>query len=147
MEKTAAYPVEAISFPENPVRQLNGKELQRTYLIFILWFLVLHEQLQPFFTDRRLYTTTTTVPFLRFFGFASFCFILGFIGLANHLRLTERPHNGHPRFWVTNMANAVREIGVRLCVPQHYSGEDKMSVIHWQGAIRGEQWDKTQNWG
>lgn len=117
------------------MRQSGGRERRRTYLIFILWFLVLHEQLQSLLADRRLHTATAAVPFLWFFVLIPLSFVLRLISLANHLRLTERPHNGHPCFGVTDMADTVRKIGIRLYVPQRDSGVNKMSAIHWRGWV------------
>lgn len=85
-----------------------------TYLIIVLWSLVLHEQLQAFFSNKRLLMTTSTVPFFRFIRIRFGTIFARFVCFTGHLGFAVSPYNGHTRFAIAHVSDFVGKICVGL---------------------------------
>lgn len=59
----------------------------------------------------------TAVPLLGFLGIGTIGLVLLLIGFTTHLRLAVAPNDRHTQFGIANVADLVREVGVRLTCP------------------------------
>ena len=88
--------------------------LASTNLVFILWALVLDEELQALFPDLWLCSTTSTVATLWFISVATIVVILRLVRLANRFAFAAVPYYLHTRLGFANMPNPVCKRRVRL---------------------------------